>query len=575
MPVMLASNERTTKKARIKRASQRARSLIKKLDKNTAGDLRNIYQITRDQLQADILSFAGNDGLISLEVMRDVVLQIDRIMDQLASQRDNLLGTALGEGARIGSNVFDSVLSSNQLFGINEEAVRFVQHFVAEDGLQLSARLWRNTEHMKTNVKLAVQSAIIRGRSASQATQDFISRGETIPPDLARNIKQASAFNVAKIAGQELMATNNNPYYQAKRIFRTEINRAHGVAYESASFEDPDVVGMKFLLSPNHPRVDICDMHASANIYGLGEGVYPRGKSPWMAHPNTLSFHVVVYRDEVTDQDREGKQNRIDWLQTQPPHVQSGVVGGRKKYAALKQGLLKEGEISTPWNVLKLKYQRKGIDVDGLSVTVEPLKVKPGQGLGPADVRIESRNYVRQKGLNTGWEHAHIFDVKTGDVYIQKTSRAVNFVEFDSRELAVMQNKKNRLELTHNHPSSSSLSLADLRVGTMPGVERVVAVGHDGGVFSARSIDTVHDITYAHDIADRKIRQLLNGLIREKKYRPESANYLHGHLLNSSLDRAGFIDYEAEVISEFMQSAVDDIPYDFDELVQLIANAIS
>ena len=53
------------------------------------------------------------------------------------------------------------------------------------------------------------------------------------------------------------------------------------------------------MLSPRHPRVDICDEHAAADLYGLGQGVYPVDECPWPAHPNTFSYTEAVYRDEI------------------------------------------------------------------------------------------------------------------------------------------------------------------------------------------------------------------------------------------------------------------------------------
>ncbi|AZR60628.1 hypothetical protein ELB75_11835 [Eikenella corrodens] len=45
--------------------------------------------------------------------------------------------------------------------------------------------------------------------------------------------------------------------------------------------------------------MDICDEHAAADLYGLGQGVYPVDECPWPAHPNTFSYTEAVYRDEI------------------------------------------------------------------------------------------------------------------------------------------------------------------------------------------------------------------------------------------------------------------------------------
>src|SRR3989304_8893376 len=168
------------------------------------------------------------------------------------------------------------------------------------------------------------------------------------PADIQAKRGAAAANGISKAAGQALMTGEGNAYTQALRVFRTEINRAHNTAYETAAFEDDQVVGTRFLLSPNHPRPDICDMHANGNLHGLGKGVYPQGKTPYPAHPNTLSFIVAVFSDEITEADRKGKEDRITWLKTQSPGMQQAAVGRTKKRAALEQGLLKENQIASP-----------------------------------------------------------------------------------------------------------------------------------------------------------------------------------------------------------------------------------
>lgn len=203
----------------------------------------------------------------------------------------------------------------------------------------------------------AIESAVIQGHSASRAAEDLTFRGQPIPPELQRKIGMAHTDTITRATTDALLNKNSSPYANARRVFRTEINRAHGIAYQTSAFEVDDVVGTRFLLSPGHPEPDICDMHASANKYGLGRGVYPKGKSPWPAHPNTLSYEEVVFADEVTDEDKAGKETGIDWLQRQPAQIQYTVLNSRKKAQALNEGLLKEKHIERPWKDIKHYYE--------------------------------------------------------------------------------------------------------------------------------------------------------------------------------------------------------------------------
>ena len=107
----------------------------------------------------------------------------------------------------------------------------------------------------------------------------------------------------------------------------------------------PDFAGFRFLLSPAHPKHDICDLLAVQNLYGLGPGVYPsRAKCPWPAHPNTLSFVAVVYADEVSDADKAGKEGSMQALNRLAPEVRDGVLG-KGKAAIYEEGRLRQGMI--------------------------------------------------------------------------------------------------------------------------------------------------------------------------------------------------------------------------------------
>lgn len=361
----LAENPRTAIKARIKRASKQARSKMRTLDRDQAARLEGIYRAALDDLGEYLERRAGDDNTLRLEVMRDLLDQAEMRMNLLARERDETLGTLLREAANLGVQPFVAPDIGINITRVADEAVRFVTHFTAEDGLQLSDRLWRIDQHGRDVVSQAIQSHIIQGHSASQAAQDFLLRGERMPAHLRDKIGKANPQAIKRVMGRDLMTGEGSAYANALRLFRTEINRAHGEAYQAAAFEDESVIGTRFLLSPNHPRTDICDMHARVNRFGLGPGVYPKGKNPWPAHPNTLSFVEVVFDDEVSKDDKQGKENRIAWLKRQDPATQASVLGARAKQAALRQGVLRENAITTPWRVLKKRYERQGIDITG------------------------------------------------------------------------------------------------------------------------------------------------------------------------------------------------------------------
>src|SRR3546814_14228786 len=84
------------------------------------------------------------------------------------------------------------------------------------------------------------------------------------------------------------------------------------------------------------------------------------GKSPLPAHPDTISFEEVVFEWEVTDADKAGQHELIDWLAKRSDAELYGVLGqSEKKVAALRAGLLQPDEITQPWRALRAKYENQ------------------------------------------------------------------------------------------------------------------------------------------------------------------------------------------------------------------------
>lgn len=163
------------------------------------------------------------------------------------------------------------------------------------DGLNLSARLWRIHAGAASDMKSIVNVAVQRGWSAEHALRHSLE----VTPELHQALKDAGAGTVAARLETGLLADPGNAAMKFRRVLRTEINRAHGERYKQMVRDDADAIGLRFMLSPRHPRVDVCDTHASADLYGLGPGVYPVDACPWPAHPNTFSYVEAVFADEL------------------------------------------------------------------------------------------------------------------------------------------------------------------------------------------------------------------------------------------------------------------------------------
>lgn len=340
-----------SERAQIKRATLAAIEQLKRLDAAGAAALADIYSAAANALRAAIARHAGSDGTVSIVESRSVLAQVESILQNLSYQRDSTIITPGLERAATGG-AQAVVLQSSASMRVAEKALIFAKNFVAEDGLMLSDRLWRIDRGVKQALTSAIELAVVQGHGSAQAAREFLAKGMPVPTEVAARMGAANSVVLGNEAVR-LMTGDGQALYQAQRVFRTEINRAHGEAYMAGAAEHPDFAGFRFLLSPNHPKHDICDLLASQNLYGLGPGVYPsREKCPWPAHPNTLSFVESVYLDEVTEADKAGKETPMQALSRLPEAVRVGVLG-KGKSEIFDAGDLKQGMIRATLGAVK------------------------------------------------------------------------------------------------------------------------------------------------------------------------------------------------------------------------------
>lgn len=96
------------------------------------------------------------------------------------------------------------------------------------------------------------------------------------------------------------VAVEEKSRYITERIARTEISAAWGEAFFAKHLDDSDVIAFRWVLNSRHPRYDICDVYATVDLFGLGPGVYPKGKYPRRpAHPHCMCPIEPVFAGEI------------------------------------------------------------------------------------------------------------------------------------------------------------------------------------------------------------------------------------------------------------------------------------
>lgn len=143
-------------------------------------------------------------------------------------------------------------------------------------------------------------------------------------------VRAVEAQNEKALENAIYVATQERTRYFAERIARTELARAYHDGFLARWDGDENCIAYQWRLSGRHPVYDICDLYAKANLYGLGAGIFPKGKVPLIpAHPNCMCFLKPVIRGML---DNETPHERIEdggreYLASVNPHHRQMLLG--------------------------------------------------------------------------------------------------------------------------------------------------------------------------------------------------------------------------------------------------------
>jgi hypothetical protein len=182
----------------------------------------------------------------------------------------------------------------------------------------LSDRIWKTTKRLRDELEANLLIGIEDGKSASQIatqTKRYLKR----PDDLFRRVRDTEGklrlSNAAKKfhPGQGVYRSS---YKNAFRVSRTEINASYRMSDHERWQKQDFILGFEVKLSPQHPRLDICDELV---------GVYPKDFIFTGWHPQCMC-HV--------EPKRMNKKDFIDKLNGKQVDVKpvSDVPGGFKKW---------------------------------------------------------------------------------------------------------------------------------------------------------------------------------------------------------------------------------------------------
>ena len=116
-------------------------------------------------------------------------------------------------------------------------------------------------------------------------------------------------------------------FYNAQRIARTEISRAYGQAQYNNFLSDDNIVGYRRTLDGDNP-CELCIFLASADLYGLGEGVIPKNYTfGYPSHPHDMCGLDPVYAWEVEVGGKFDSEKANDYIDALPEDRQAKLLG--------------------------------------------------------------------------------------------------------------------------------------------------------------------------------------------------------------------------------------------------------
>ena len=281
-------------------------------------------------------------------------------------------------------------------------------------------------------------------------------------------------------------ATQERTRYFADRIARTEMARAYQDGFLLKWDNNDDCVAYQWKLSGRHPRYDICDLYAKANLYGMGPGIFPKDKVPRLpAHPHCMCFLKPVIRgmiDNETPIDRieEGGREYLGSVSLHHRQMLLGVHGVKDVMG---------GEVS--WTQKARGYGGKKIDsrLSPNESQSDILKKKTFEELqayvGALDNKTVREWYIYQ----SEWIHSQI----STELPIEERARQAFELRNQYRRQArdLMADQELRRKLDREDPVWTWEALIAHKMQNRPGISREDAVRsiYESAVRSRRSVN--------------------------------------------------------------------------------------
>ena len=273
--------------------------------------VRSIYDKLNEKAAA-IVESVGYDGSVEFsfsdypEVKRDLQL----LQRQFVGEMQSLIYSGTSTEWK-NSNTFQDLIARKVLryYRAQVDSEKFKHYFQTNSdqlkafqtrkdrGLNLSSKLWNQSQIYKDSLEATISTAVEKGMSAitlSKKLSQYLNDWPSLQTDYQEKYGKATRCYDCE--------------YRSIRLARNEINLAYRTAEQERWRKFDFILGYKVKLSSSHPRYDICDEL---------QGDYPKDFKFTCWHPNCLCYTVpiVMSEDEYWSDDRNNSSDLV----TAPP----------------------------------------------------------------------------------------------------------------------------------------------------------------------------------------------------------------------------------------------------------------
>ena len=282
-----------------------------------------------------ILKYAGDDGLLDETEGQRAQQEIVREWTDFFSRRWNKLFDTVRRQA--GLIAYGSLALFHEAYikpaqaekkaavvdGLFEPQLASVMDAanqrIYQDGLTLSARIWRINTETTAGMSKVLQEGIKAGRSAWDLSKDlekYLGAGRDCPRWTSTRLYTLTKTDIALGDRRGLLSgiecSEKGVSYNALRLARNEIQAIHHLASDQVMAIQPWVEQEQIILSPSHPPIAcICEEVVVGGVNG--DGVYPKGEIELPLHVQCLCMKLAVLGDDGQFIDR-----LKNWMQGGP-----------------------------------------------------------------------------------------------------------------------------------------------------------------------------------------------------------------------------------------------------------------